>query len=423
MVRTSKKRVAVIGLGFVGLTTALGFAQKGFTVFGFDVDTRRIGQIKAGQLPFHEPHLDEALARHLGRRFRLCASLADAAQQADVIFYCVGTPARASGGADLTFLVRAMESTLAMIKNDGFKTLVVKSTVPPGSIKTHIQPLLKKAALVIGKNIGLANNPEFLREGVAWKDFMQPDRIVIGTGDTRSFKSVAALYKNFGAEIFRVTPSTAEFIKSCSNALLATLVSFANETSIIADRVGDIDVKQAFQILHRDRRWTGQPAKMSSYAFPGCGFGGYCLPKDIAALQQTARAAGCKPELLRSVIAANRAIKEHFADKIVAATNQRTRIGVLGLSFKPGSDDVRDSPAAEIIKLLLRRGRKRITAYDPMANDSFKKLYQPPIRFAQGMKKLAAQADVFVLLTAWPEFRQKKNLLRDKLLFDGRYFL
>ena len=425
MVRTSKskKRVAVIGLGFVGLTTALGFAEKGFDVFGFDVDAGRMGQIKRGELPFHEPHLGEALTRHLGKRFRLAASFAEAVQKSDLIFYCVGTPQSSSGAADLSYLARAIESTLAAIKRRPFKTLVVKSTVPPGSVQSRILPLFKKSRLVIGRDIGLANNPEFLREGVAWEDFMNPDRIVIGSNDTKSFDAVAALYKDFGADIFHVSPSTAEFIKSCSNALLATLISFANEVSIIADRVGGIDVKRAFEVLHRDRRWTGQPGKMSTYAFPGCGFGGYCLPKDIAALQHSAHLAGCKPELLRAVITANRAIKDHFVDKIIAATNPRTRIGILGLSFKPGSDDVRDSPAAEIIALLLQRDRKNLVAYDPMANESYQNLYRQPIKFVGGMKELAKQAEVFVLLTAWPEFKEKRNLLRGKPMFDGRYFL
>jgi len=423
MVRTSKPRIAVIGLGFVGLTTALGFAEKKFPVLGFDVDARRIGQIKQGELPFHEPHLDNALAKHLNHGFRLAASFEDAVRGADVIFYCVGTPQSDTGAADLSYLVRAIRSTLVACRKSGFKTLVVKSTVPPGSMQSSILPLMKKSRLTIGREIGLANNPEFLREGVAWEDFMNPDRIVIGAGDTRSFESVAALYKDFGAEIFHVTPTTAEFIKSCSNALLATLISFANETSIIADQVGDVNVKQAFEILHRDRRWSGQPGKMSSYAFPGCGFGGYCLPKDIAALRYAARKAGCKPELLRGVIVANQAIKHHFVEKIVAATRPGTRIGVLGLSFKSGSDDVRESPAADIVQLLLKHGRKRLTAYDPLANDSFQKLYQFPIRYADNLRALAATSDVFVLLTAWPEFREKKNLLRGKPLFDGRYFL
>lgn len=423
MVRAPKQRVAVIGLGFVGLTTALGFAQRGFTVSGFDADAKRRAQLEQGQLPFHEPQLGEALARHSGRRFQMAASLAESVQQADVIIYCVGTPQSASGAADLSYLIRAVKDTLATIKGSGFKTLVVKSTLPPGSIRKHILPLLLKARLVVGRDIGLANNPEFLREGAAWQDFLHPDRIVIGADDARSFESVAALYAKFGAEIFHVSPSTAEFIKSSSNALLATLISFANEAAIIADRVGGVNVKQAFEILHRDHRWSGAPARMSTYAFPGCGFGGYCLPKDIAALHHTGRAAGCDPVLLRSVMTTNQAIKKHFVEKIVAATTPKTRLGILGLSFKPGSDDVRDTPAADILKQLLQRGRKRIVAYDPMANASFRQLYPLRLRFADSMEELTAKSDVCVLLTAWPEFKAKQALLHGKPVFDGRYFL
>lgn len=423
MVRAPKQRIAVIGLGFVGLTTALGFAQRGFTVSGFDADAKRRAQLEQGQLPFQEPQLGVALARHSDQRFQLAVSLAEAVQTADVIIYCVGTPQSASGAADLSYLVRAVKATLAVINGCGFKTLVVKSTLPPGSIQKHILPLLHKARLVVGRDIGLANNPEFLREGVAWQDFLHPDRIVIGADDARSFESVAALYAKFGAEIFQVSPSTAEFIKSSSNALLATLISFANEAAIIADRVGGVNVKQAFEILHRDHRWSGTPARMSTYAFPGCGFGGYCLPKDIAALHHAGRAAGGDPALLRAVMATNQAIKRHFVEKIVAATTPRTRLGVLGLSFKPGSDDARDTPAADILEQLLKRGRKRITAYDPMANATFHQLYPLPLRFADRLEDLAAQSDAFVLLTAWPEFKGKQKLLRGKPVFDGRYFL
>jgi UDPglucose 6-dehydrogenase len=423
MARATKSRVAVIGLGFVGLTTALGFARKGFPVRGYDAAERITRSLRAGKLLFHEPQLPEELRARAGKRFFICDGLAEAVADADVIFYCVGTPQSRSGAADVTFLQRAINDTLKALPPKRRPTLVIKSTVPPGTTARSLVPLFARAGRTIGRDIGLANNPEFLREGIAWEDFIRPDRVVIGAGDDLSFAAVAKLYEPFHTRVCRVTPGTAEFIKSVSNALLATLVSFANETSIIADAIGGIDVKAAFQTLHLDRRWSGAPAKMTSYLFPGCGFGGYCLPKDIAALQYSARAAGVKTDVLGGVISANDAIARHFVGKIVRATRARTRIAILGLSFKPGSDDVRETPAARIIELLLQRGRKNLVAYDPMSNESYRRVYQHPIKYADRLAGAVKSAGVIVVLTAWPEFRAAKGRFAGKRIFDGRYCL
>ena len=423
MARATKSRVAVIGLGFVGLTTALGFARKGFTVRGFDTSTRITKGLRAGRLLFYEPHLPEQLQALAGKRFFICGSLAEAVADADAIFYCVGTPQSRNGAADVSFLQRAVSDTMKALPPKRKPTLVIKSTVPPGALARSIVPLFARAGRTIGRDIGLANNPEFLREGLAWEDFIRPDRVVIGAGDDLSFNAVAKLYRPFRTRICRVTPGTAEFIKSVSNALLATLISFANETSMVADAIGGINVKAAFQMLHLDRRWAGEPAKMTSYFYPGCGFGGYCLPKDIAALRHTARAAGVKAEVLRGVISSNDAIAKHFVRKIVRATSPRTRIGILGLSFKPGSDDVRETPAARIIELLLKHRRKKLVAYDPMANESYRRVYHHPIKYADSLAKAVKPAETIVVLTAWPEFRAAKKQFAGKPVFDGRYCL
>jgi UDPglucose 6-dehydrogenase len=423
MARTTKSRVAVIGLGFVGLTTALGFARKDFSVRGFDTAERIKKSLCAGWLLFHEPYLTEQLRALSGKQFLICDSLAQAVADADVIFYCVGTPQSRSGAADVSFLQRAITETLRALPPKRKPVLVIKSTVPPGTTARKIIPLFAKNGRVIGRDIGLANNPEFLREGMAWEDFIQPDRVVIGAGDDMSFRPVAKLYEPFHTRICRVTPATAEFVKSVSNALLATLISFANETSMIADAIGGIDVKAAFQTLHLDRRWFGEPAKMTSYLFPGCGFGGYCLPKDIAALRHSGQKAGVHPEVLRAVISANNSIARHFVKKIIRATKPNSRLGILGLSFKPGSDDVRETPAARIIELLLKSGRKKIIAFDPMANESYHRAYHHPIAYADSLKNLVRRADAIVVLTAWPEFRAAKRLFAGKLVFDGRHCL
>ena len=423
MARATKPRVAVIGLGFVGLTTALGFARKGFAVRGFDASGRVTRSLRAGKLRFHEPHLPEQLRALAGNRFFIGNSLAKTVADADVIFYCVGTPQSRSGTADVSFLQRAVSDTLKALPPKRAPTLVIKSTVPPGTTARRIVPLFARAGRTIGRDIGLTNNPEFLREGAAWEDFIQPDRVVIGADDDLSFAAVAKLYEPFHTRVCRVTLNTAEFIKSASNALLATLISFANETSMVADAIGGIDVQTAFRVLHLDRRWSGNPAKMTGYLYPGCGFGGYCLPKDLAALLHTARMAGVKADMLRGAFSANDAIARHFVGKIVRATKPRTRIGILGLSFKPGSDDVRETPAARIIELLLKCERKNIVAYDPMANEPYQRVYRHPIQYADSLAKVAKRAEAIVVLTAWPEFRAAKKRFTGKPVFDGRYCL
>ncbi|TLM78025.1 MAG: UDP-glucose/GDP-mannose dehydrogenase family protein, partial [Actinobacteria bacterium] len=354
-------KVAVIGLGFVGLTTALGFAAKGHEVAGVESGERRRADLEAGRVPFHEPGLAEALADCLGDTFAVTGDLAGAVRGADAVFVCVGTPSGDDGAADLTHLDAAVAQVLDAVRDEAVKpVLVVKSTVPPGTTAGHV------AGLVAGTGVPVAANPEFLREGVAWDDFMHPDRIVIGCEDPRAAEVLQRLYDAFDADVCVVSLTTAEFIKYLSNTLLATLVSYANEMSMIADGLGDVDVPAAFRILHRDRRWSGHPAAMASYAYPGAGFGGYCLPKDTAALAARARMLGVEPRILDGVLAVNVAIAEHVADRIAEAAGGGV-VSLLGLAFKPGSDDVREAPTAAVVRALAARGVARLLAYDPMA--------------------------------------------------------
>jgi UDPglucose 6-dehydrogenase len=416
--------IGIVGLGFVGLTAGLGFAERGLKVLGFDVATGRATQIAAGKVPFHEPGLPEALARHNGHGFRLVSTLAELVGECDVIFLCVGTPQDADGRADLQMLLQAVRETAqAMVQGQRRLTIVVKSSVPPGTAQKQIVPELKRLGLNPGHEIGFANNPEFLREGLAWDDFLKPDRIVIGSDDEMSGEAVAAAYASFGAEILRVSLTTAEFIKSVSNAFLATLISFANECSMIADSIGGVDIRTAFQALHRDRRWFGTPAGMSTYFYPGCGFGGYCLPKDSAAFASVAEDNGYQPQITRGVIQVNRAIREHFVSKIVAATQPHSRIGLLGLSFKPGSDDVRDSPASTFVPRLQQSDRHNLVGYDPIATDAFRQTFNFSLDYAPSLEEIARQSDLLVILVAWPEFRIHQALYAGKPIIDGRYFL
>lgn len=414
--------LAVVGLGFVGLTTALGFADKGFRVFAFERDEDKRNGLRSKTVPFHEPGLAEALRRHEGSRLQLVPTMREAVQAADLVFLCVGTPVGGRGQADLQPLLDALDEAIAAKRPGQYCGFVVKSSVPPGTIRDVLAERFHARGLTIGQDAGLACNPEFLREGSAWRDFMEPDRIVAGCVDGRTRRRLAALYARFDAPFEAVEPETAEFVKYASNALLATLVSFANEQAAIAERIGGVDISAAFRLLHQDRRWSGQPAAMSGYVYPGCGYGGYCLPKDTLALRHAAESFGAEPHLLSSVIAVNEEARLRFVGKIVERMERKEeRIGILGLSFKPGSDDVRGSQAADVIRLLLERGIREIVGYDPLAMPAFERTYGLPIRYARSLEEAAELCEVLALVTAWDEFVRNRRLLESKKLVDGRY--
>jgi UDPglucose 6-dehydrogenase len=275
----------------------------------------------------------------------------------------------------------------------------------------------------VGETVGLTVNPEFLREGFAWNDFINPDRIVIGVSDDKSRDLLGKVYRSFDAPICFVSLNTAAFIKYLSNTLLSTLISFSNEMSMVADAIGDIDIKDAFKILHMDKRWSGSPANMTSYVYPGCGFGGYCLPKDTQAFYSKSKESGYTPEIIGNVIKTNSKIREFISDKVAKLSSADSKIGILGLAFKPGSDDVRDTPAKYIIDGLLNRNRKNIYAYDPMAAELFKSNYSYDITYCKTLAGLVENCDVLVLLTAWKEFIDNKSLFSGKTVIDARYVL
>ncbi|KAA9339249.1 UDP-glucose/GDP-mannose dehydrogenase family protein [Hymenobacter busanensis] len=412
--------ITVLGLGFVGLTTALGFSKKGFKVYGIDVNEQRLAKIRRYEVPFYEPQLDEALRDELGQNFIIDAPLADAVNDSKIIIVCVGTPSHPDGSANLAYLLQAVHDVFA-VNRGAFKVLVVKSTVPPSTVAERVKPYVDELSQQYGTTLGLASNPEFLREGHAWDDFINPDRIVIGVEDELSKDVLSQIYFPFNAPIYYVNYNSAEFIKYLSNTLLSTLISFSNEMAMIAERIGNIDVAGTFKILHQDKRWFGAPAGMATYVYPGCGYGGYCLPKDTAALSSIAQNHGYRPLMLEANLHVNEEIKENVANKIAAAVPRESTIGILGLAFKGGSDDVRLSPSLFVIEKLLSKGYRSIVAYDPMANKAFADEYQLPIRYAQSLEELVDQADELVLLTNWPEFRQHEALLGSKRLFDFRY--
>lgn len=416
--------ITVLGLGFVGLTTGLGFAKKGFKTYGFDIAEGRLNDLKNYHVPFFEPHLKDVLKETLNKTFFLDTPFDEAIRNSDAVFICVGTPEKDDGSADLTYLLKAIEQIIN-VQTDRFQVIVTKSTVPPSTVSSEVIPFVNdKLQLNKHRKVGFASNPEFLREGYCWEDFINPDRIVIGVEDERSKEILDNIYKPFNAPVHYVNYNTSEFIKYLSNTLLSTLISYSNEMSMVADAIGRIDVKSAFRILHEDKRWFGSPAQMKSYVYPGCGYGGYCLPKDTAALSSISEKNGFVPPILNANIKTNKDIKSHLVNKINGQIKPDEAIGILGLSFKPGSDDVRLSPAKDIIGLLLEKGFSNIYAYDPISNDEFKKHYPDlKIKYMESVDSIVEKCDHLVLLTAWDVFKENKDLLESKNLLDFRYAL
>lgn len=262
-----------------------------------------------------------------------------------------------------------------------------------------------------------------MREGHCWDDFINADRIVLGVRDERSKEMLLRLYGPSGVPAYAVSLNTGEFIKYLSNTSLACLISYANEMSIAADAIGGIDVAEAFRILHKDKRW--QSGSIRSYFYPGCGYGGYCLPKDTNAFYAATKAAGFDGQILKEIIATNDSMPQATARRIqkAAGQNRDARIGVLGLSFNAGSDDVRDTPSAKIIRELNRAGYNNIVAYDPVATAEFKKLYTDlDVSFAATLDEAIAQADILAIATAWTEFASLREKT-GKPIVDCRYMI
>jgi len=405
-----------MGLGFVGLTTALGLAEKGHAVFGYDTNAKKTAELASNKVSLNEPDLPEALSRHLGGNFNVLKALPENAGDIQAVFLCVGTPCGENGFTDLRYLLGALDMLEPILRADSFcGVIIIKSTVPPGTAKTKIIPYLR------GKNINapVVNNPEFLREGYCWNDFINPGRIVVGTENSAATDIMKAIYKDFDAPVIMTSLNTAEFIKYLSNNMLANMISFSNEMSMIAGAIGDVSIKQAFETLHLDKRWN--KAGMRHYVYPGCGFGGYCLPKDLEAMIAHAKSYGIAPALLESVQAVNRSMPSFFANQITADISES--IGILGLSFKPKSDDVRSTPAAEIISTLLNKGYKSLFAYDPEAVAAFKEEYSFPVNYCESADEVCKLAKIVIIVTAWQQFKGIDKRWPDVKFIDGRYML
>jgi UDPglucose 6-dehydrogenase len=409
------KRICVVGTGYVGLTTGTCFADLGNLVTCIDVDPKKVADLRAGILPIFEPGLEELVDRNArAGRLIFTTDCEDAVPEADFVFVAVGTPESDNGAAELGQVEAAVQSIAHCL--NGHTIIVNKSTVPIGT-GDLVAALIEK---YIGSEASFAvvSNPEFLREGSAISDFMDPDRIVLGSTDRQAAEKVSELYQALNAPIIITDLRTAEMIKYASNAILATRISFMNEIAHICERLG-ADVKQVAVGMGADKRIGPQ------FLHAGIGFGGSCFPKDVKALAYMAASASCHPQLLHAVMDINRDQRRLFVEKVesVLGSVAAKSIAVWGLSFKPNTDDMREAPSVDIIKRLQAKGA-RVRAYDPVACPVAQALL-PEVEFADNPYAAAEGTDALLLLTEWNEFKQVdmakvKATMRQAVLIDGR---
>jgi UDPglucose 6-dehydrogenase/GDP-mannose 6-dehydrogenase len=429
-------KIAIIGTGYVGLVTGACFAEVGYQVVCVDVDEEKISTINSGQSPIHEDGLEEMLSRHVSAGSLVgTTNLKDAIISAEVIIIAVGTPFDGQE-IDLTFIRGAAREIGEVLRGASrYHVVCVKSTVVPGTTAMVVGSIIEEASgLKVSDDFGLAVNPEFLAEGTAVRDFMEPDRIVVGASDPRTVEVMQRLYLPFeGIDMIITNPTTAEMIKYASNSFLATVISFSNEIANLCAATPGIDIVNVLEGVHTDKRLSPllpqgriRPGLMA-FLFPGTGFGGSCFPKDVKALAAYGGKIGKPTRILNAVLETNLAQPQVTVDLLINELGPLgdKQITVLGLAFKPGTDDVRESPAVTIINHLLKSGA-RVIAHDPIAIDSMKHvLVHKQLKYIDDLEQAISSAEAVVLVTSWPEYKSLHELLGDKEvpIVDGRRFL
>ncbi|HEY0003329.1 MAG TPA: UDP-glucose/GDP-mannose dehydrogenase family protein [Pyrinomonadaceae bacterium] len=410
--------IAVIGTGYVGLVTGACFAEFGVDVTCVDVDAAKITRLAKGDVPIYEPGLEQLVEKntHAGR-LRFTTDIKSTIEESLVIFIAVGTPPKDDGSADLRYIEAAARSIAECM--NGYKVIVTKSTVPIGTGE-YLRKFIREHQQ-IQHNFGIVSNPEFLREGAAINDFMRPDRVVIGSRDEEAVAIMRDLYRPLyliEAPFVVTSLEAAELSKYAANAFLATKISFINEIANLCDRIG-CDVHDVAKAMGMDRRIG------SKFLHPGPGFGGSCFPKDTSALSMVAREFGCESRIVDAVIEVNRMQREAMLPKIekLVGTLEGKTVAVLGLSFKPETDDMREAPAVDIIKGILARGAT-VRAYDPVAMPEAAKVL-PDITYAEDEYAAVTGADALVFVTEWNQFRaldmnRIRELMRSPRIADLR---
>jgi len=414
--------VCMIGTGYVGLVSGACFAEFGVQVVCADNDEAKIAALQGGTIPIYEPGLDGIVERNVRQgRLSFTCDTAKAIESSLVIFIAVSTPSRPDGSTDLT-TVEAVAREIGR-SMDGYKVIVTKSTVPVGT-SVKVRGWIEEELAAAGREVrfSIASNPEFLREGAAIGDFMRPDRVVIGTEDVEATAILNDLYRPLyliEAPILMTDIPTAELTKYAANAFLATKISFINEIANLCEKVG-ADVHSIARGIGLDRRIGPK------FLHAGPGFGGSCFPKDTRSVAHFAREIGQELEIIESVIRVNERQRERMVEKVVEALDgdiDGRTIGILGLSFKPETDDIRDAPALDIIRGLEKRGA-RIRAYDPQAMREASKLL-PDLTTCDDPYEACTGADALVLITEWNQFRMLdlariRSLLRQPVVVDLR---
>jgi UDPglucose 6-dehydrogenase len=428
-------RIAVVGSGYVGLVTGTCFADLGHDVMLVDNDEQRLADLRSGDVPIHERFLPELLARHRGKRIEFSGDLQAAVRECDAIFIAVGTPATDRGDADLSYVESVAREIAGAV--DSYKVVVEKSTVPVYTSQWIRTVIIRNGATPASFDI--ASNPEFLREGTAVTDFLYPDRIVVGVESERCAEVLREIYLPLTSGAYynrsdaiprpdraQVPPRliitstrSAEMIKHASNAFLAMKISFINAVASICESVG-ANVQQVCDGIGTDSRIGPR------FLNPGIGYGGSCFPKDLMAFRAVAKESGYDFRLLDEVIRINEDQRQRFLKKVrsVLWTLRGKRLGVLGLAFKGGTDDIRESPAILLVQELLREGCQ-ICAHDPAAMDRAKEVLHASVEYTAGPYEAATGADALLILTEWEEFAaldlgRLRKLLKYPIVIDGR---
>ena len=415
--------IAIVGTGYVGLVTGACFSEMGINVTCVDIDSRKIQNLKQGIIPIFEPGLEELVKRNAkAGRLEFTTDLASCLDQVEVVFSAVGTPPDEDGSADMRFVWEVARTIGQHIRK--YVLVVTKSTVPVGTarqVKAIINEELAKRNLDVSFDV--ASNPEFLKEGTAIKDFMGPDRVVVGVESEKAKELMDRLYKPFTLNNYRMIYTdipSAEMIKYAANAMLATRISFMNDIANLCRLVG-ADVNMV-------RRGVGADSRIGSkFLYPGCGYGGSCFPKDIKALIKLASNNGYDMQVLQAVEAVNehqKAILFHKINTLFAGDLKGKTIAVWGLAFKPETDDMREAPALVLIHLLLQAGCN-VRVYDPVSMEESKRRLDDRVFHAQDMYDAVRDADALCLLTEWKEFRLPdwellRNVMKTPVVIDGR---
>ncbi len=412
-------KITVVGAGYVGLVTAAVFAELGNRVYCVDIVKEKIELLKKNKIPFYETSLQEYIQRNqIANRLFFTTSYAETVPKSQIVFICVGTPPKENGETDLSYLFAAVEETAKHLS--GYTLIAIKSTIPIG-FENELQTIARKFAK---SKFEFAACPEFLREGTAIEDTLHTDRIVIGTQSKKAQQMLLQIHAPISGQRIICDIRSAQLIKYASNALLATKVSFANTIANLTERMG-ADVEKVLEGVGADKR-IGR-----AFLYPGVGYGGSCLPKDVLAFIAIGRHFNYDMQLLRAVDEINENQIELLINKIIKALKGRVQdrslkgkhLAILGLAFKPNTDDMRDAPSVKIINHLLALGAK-VTAYDPQAVTNAKKILSK-ISYAKDAYLAVTGKDALVVITEWPEFSQMdlpkvKKLIKNPLIIDGR---